>query len=307
MMVPAVSRRCGIVACETRKVPLALTFHADLQLHLIGDQSYAVTGQIAEYQWAVEQPLGSVKSFQPSNSVPNPTFQVNVAGTYAVELQVWDEDGTRSCLPASYTVFADPDVGLHVELTHRERTVGNIYRGVIKKINPAFQAAFVDYGEERNGFLPLSDVNPALFKASGGNGGKGRPRIQQLLKEGQSVMVQVLKEGMKNKGSALTTYISLPGRYLVLTPNSDRSGVSRHIDDPDQRARLPADWRECAHLLTDDAVYSCGEAMVRAYELTGEPPARLVPLARRLPGYDRAQEGAYRFVAAHRDWFGRFV
>ncbi|MFB6218273.1 MAG: thiol-disulfide oxidoreductase DCC family protein [Halobacteriaceae archaeon] len=76
---------------------------------------------------------------------------------------------------------------------------------------------------------------------------------------------------------------------------------------PDQRARLPPDWEECAHLLTDDAVYSCGEAMVRAYELTGTRPARLVPLARRLPGYAWLRDGVYGFVAAHRDWFGRHV
>ena len=128
-------------------------------------------------------------------------------------------------------------VGLHMEHTHGKRTVGNIYKGTIVKVNPAFQAAFVDYGESRNGFLSLSDVNLSLFK--GGNDNKGgRPRIQSVLREGQTVMVQVLKEGLKNKGSALTTFVSLPGRFMVLSPNSDRTGVSRKIEDQEVRRRL---------------------------------------------------------------------
>ncbi|MCH9047114.1 MAG: Rne/Rng family ribonuclease, partial [SAR324 cluster bacterium] len=127
-------------------------------------------------------------------------------------------------------------VGLHVQQTDRERKVGNVYRGTIVKVNPAFQAAFVDYGEARNGFLSISDVNYNLFKP--GDGEKGRPKIQHLLREGQQVMVQVLKEGMNNKGAALTTFISVAGRYLVLSPDSDRSGVSRKIEDQDARQRL---------------------------------------------------------------------
>ncbi|MEE8396476.1 MAG: Rne/Rng family ribonuclease [bacterium] len=126
-------------------------------------------------------------------------------------------------------------VDLHVEQMSRERTVGNIYRGVVVKLNPAFQAAFIDYGEKRNGFLSISDVNPNLFE---GGGRRGNAKIQSALKNGQSVMVQVLKEGVGDKGAALTTFISLPGRYLVLTPNSDRSGVSRKIEDSDKRSPL---------------------------------------------------------------------
>lgn len=124
--------------------------------------------------------------------------------------------------------------GLHHQQTSRERTVGNIYKGIIVKVNPAFQAAFVDYGEKRNGFLSISDINPALFKDGEGN----RPRIQSVLRPGQEVMVQVLKEGMREKGAALTTFIGLPGRYLVYTPNSERSGVSRKIEDADKRHAL---------------------------------------------------------------------
>jgi len=127
-------------------------------------------------------------------------------------------------------------VGLHMQQTNRERTVGNIYRGTIVKINPAFQAAFVDYGVPKNGFLSISDVNFDLFKPKSGE--KGRPKIQSLLREGQQVMVQVLKEGMGTKGAAMTTFVSLAGRFLVISPNSDRSGVSRKIEDRDTRQRL---------------------------------------------------------------------
>ncbi|MCH8076069.1 MAG: Rne/Rng family ribonuclease [SAR324 cluster bacterium] len=127
-------------------------------------------------------------------------------------------------------------VGLHMQQTDRERRVGNIYRGTIVKINPAFQAAFVDYGVPKNGFLSISDVNFDLFKPRGGE--KGRPKIQSVLREGQQVMVQVLKEGMGTKGAAMTTFVSLAGRFLVISPHSDRSGVSRKIEDRDTRQRL---------------------------------------------------------------------
>ena len=127
-------------------------------------------------------------------------------------------------------------VGLHMQQTDRERRVGNIYRGTIVKINPAFQAAFVDYGVPKNGFLSISDVNFDLFKPRSGE--KGRPKIQSVLREGQQVMVQVLKEGMGTKGAAMTTFISLAGRFLVISPHSDRSGVSRKIEDRETRQRL---------------------------------------------------------------------
>ncbi|MBI3993013.1 MAG: Rne/Rng family ribonuclease [Candidatus Lambdaproteobacteria bacterium] len=140
------------------------------------------------------------------------------------------EDETRIALTEN-NLLTD----LHIQQTNRERTAGNIYRGLIVKVNPAFQAAFVDYGERKNGFLSLSDVNLSLFK---GDGSKGRPRIQSVLKAGQTVMVQVLKESVGHKGAALTTFISLPGRYLVLAPNSERHGVSRKIEDSDKRSQL---------------------------------------------------------------------
>ena len=121
------------------------------------------------------------------------------------------EDETRIALTENGLL-----VDLHIEQTSRERTVGNIYKGVVVKVNPAFQAAFIEYGEDRNGFLSISDVDPSLYKGGGG-GQRGRPKIQSVLKTGQTLMVQVLKERIREKGAALTTSISLPGRYMVLT------------------------------------------------------------------------------------------
>jgi len=94
-------------------------------------------------------------------------------------------------------------------------------------------------------------------------------------------------------------------RYVARRAEVELVGFSAL--SPDQRACLPDDWEACAHLLTDDAVYSCGEAMVRAYELTAAPPTRLLPLLRRLPGYARVRDRVYRFIAGHRDWFGRIL
>ncbi len=127
-------------------------------------------------------------------------------------------------------------VGLHIQQTSRERKIGNIFRGKVVKVNPSFQAAFIDYGESRNGFLSISDVNFNLHKPKENDA--SRPKIQSVLREGQPVMVQIIKEGMSNKGSAMTTFVSLAGRYLVISPHSDRSGVSRKIEDPETRTRL---------------------------------------------------------------------
>ena len=112
--------------------------------------------------------------------------------------------------------------------------MGNIYKGVVVHIERSIQAAFVDFGEPRHGFLHVSDVVPP-----DGGGGRRRPRtIQELLRRGQEIVVQVTRAGIGHKGPALTTYLSIPGRYLVLMPGIGRTGVSRKIQDEKQRARL---------------------------------------------------------------------
>ena len=183
---------------------------------------------------------------------------------------------------------------LYVERTDQDNYVGNVYKGVVVNLEPSIQAAFVDFGVGRNGFLHISDVEPQYYrqggydpnkpieprdsrrpKASGsgessetkdsegdeggeGNGRKSgdrskrrgqrpqrlgarpriKPPIQEILKRGDEVLVQVIKEGIGTKGPTLSTYISIPGRYLVLMPALGRVGVSRKIEDEDDRRRL---------------------------------------------------------------------
>lgn len=125
---------------------------------------------------------------------------------------------------------------LHIEQTSQGRIVGNIYYGKVVKIQTSFQAAFIDYGAERHGFLAFSDVNSQLFKAAKNT--RGRPSIDKVLKQGQTLIVQVTRDEIGHKGASLTTNISLPGRFLVFMPDSDKGGVSKKIEDVETRTRL---------------------------------------------------------------------
>lgn len=171
---------------------------------------------------------------------------------------------------------------LYTERTSQNNWVGNIYKGKIVNIEPSIQAAFVDFGVGRNGFLHISDIEPEYFRQAGydpseilsgknfgidddepsdgpdegapGRGGprgqrggklrSGRPRfkppIQEIFRRGDEVLVQVIKEGIGTKGPTLSTYISIPGRYLVLMPSLGRIGVSRKIEDEAERKKLKA-------------------------------------------------------------------
>ena len=153
---------------------------------------------------------------------------------------------------------------LYVERNSLENYVGNIYKGRVVNIEPSIQAAFVDFGVGRNGFLHVSDVEFQYYKhlvdgkepddvdddedevrSSRGPRGKfnersvrNKPQIQDILKRGSEVLVQVIKGAIGSKGPTLSTYISIPGRYLVLMPGLQRVGVSRKIADDDARKRL---------------------------------------------------------------------
>jgi ribonuclease E len=123
-------------------------------------------------------------------------------------------------------------VDLDIESASREQRKSNIYKGVITRIEPSLEAAFVDYGEERHGFLPFKEVSRSYFKP---DVDVGRARIQDALREGQELIVQVEKDERGTKGAALTTFISLAGRYLVLMPNNPRGGgVSRRVEGEDR-------------------------------------------------------------------------
>ncbi len=123
-------------------------------------------------------------------------------------------------------------IDLDIESAAREQRKSNIYKGVITRIEPSLEAAFVDYGEERHGFLPFKEVAKSYFKQ---DAEVGKARIQDALKEGQELIVQIEKDERGNKGAALTTFISLAGRYLVLMPNNPRGGgVSRRVEGEDR-------------------------------------------------------------------------
>ncbi|MCU0977860.1 MAG: ribonuclease E/G, partial [Pirellulaceae bacterium] len=169
---------------------------------------------------------------------------------------------------------------LYIERASQDNYVGNIYKGRIVNLEPTIQAAFVDFGVGRNGFLHISDVESQYFRQGGyspeesdGGGarmndiddgedddgdedeperrpnrrGRGprpgsrprfKPPIQEIFRRGDEVLVQVIKEGIGTKGPTLSTYISIPGRYLVLMPALGRVGVSRKIEDDEERRKL---------------------------------------------------------------------
>ena len=142
---------------------------------------------------------------------------------------------------------------LYVERSRSASHVGNIYKGRITNVEAAIQAAFVDFGLGKNGFLHISDVHPRYFpkgKASDSEsvGRKRshhhRPPIQECFKRGQEVVVQMIKEGIGTKGPTLTTYLSIPGRLLVMMPAMSRLGVSRKVEDDDVRSKAKATLEE---------------------------------------------------------------
>jgi len=125
---------------------------------------------------------------------------------------------------------------LDIETTAREQKKANIYKAKITRVEPSLEAAFVDYGAERHGFLPLKEISRNYFK-NPVEGGR-RPNIKEVLEEGMELVIQVDKEERGNKGAALTTFVSLAGRYLVLMPNNPRAGgVSRRIEG-DERSEV---------------------------------------------------------------------
>jgi ribonuclease E len=134
---------------------------------------------------------------------------------------------------------------LYTERAATATGVGNIYKGRVTNVEPAIQAAFVDYGEAQSGFLHISDLHPRYFPGRRRTERVGkkiprvaRPPMQEALRRGDEVLVQVLKEGIGTKGPTLTSYLSIPGRMLVMMPEMDRVGVSRKVEDPERRRQM---------------------------------------------------------------------
>ncbi len=124
---------------------------------------------------------------------------------------------------------------LDIEHRTREQKKANIYKGKITRVEPSLEAAFVDFGAERHGFLPLKEISRQYFQKDPKDI-QGRINIKEVIKEGQEVIIQVAKEERGNKGAALTTFISLAGRYLVLMPNNPRAGgISRRIEGEERQ------------------------------------------------------------------------
>jgi ribonuclease E len=130
---------------------------------------------------------------------------------------------------------------LNIEITGKEQTKGNIYKGVVLRVEPGLQAAFVDIGRAKPGFLQMGELHPDFWQWRDDvpeDQRKRRPRIQEVLRRGQELIVQVEKDERDHKGSALTSYISLPGRYMVIMPGSDSTGISRKVEQEGERKKL---------------------------------------------------------------------
>lgn len=121
-----------------------------------------------------------------------------------------------------------------IETATRGKVVGNLYKGTITHIQSSLQAAFVNYGAERNGFLPFSEIHPEYYDSDAAD----HVKIQDVIHPGQEVLIQVVKEEIGTKGALLTTYVSLAGRDIVLMPGQDQRGVSRKIENGDRRERM---------------------------------------------------------------------
>jgi len=126
---------------------------------------------------------------------------------------------------------------LDIESGHKALTKGNIYKGTITKVEPSLQAAFVEYGAARQGFLPINEVHPDFWKEGADKSADPRKvNIKDVLEHKQELLIQVVKEERGNKGAALTTNISLAGRYTVLMPNNSRGGISRKLSEEERRS-----------------------------------------------------------------------
>jgi ribonuclease E len=213
--------------------------------------------------------------------------------TQAEELRVAIVDGQRL-------------IDLDIETPAKEQRKSNIYKGVITRIEPSLEAAFVDYGAERHGFLPFKEVARAYFR-SGVD--VGRARIQDALKEGQELIVQVDKDERGTKGAALTTFISLAGRYIVLMPNNPRGGgVSRRVEGEDRNELR--DVIDQLQVPSGMSIIGRTAAIGRSAEELGWDLDYLLQLWRAIEDAEKQQSGAFLIyqesslvIRAIRDYF----
>ncbi len=133
-------------------------------------------------------------------------------------------------------VEGDTLVDFYVETAGKEHLKGNIYKAVVVRVEPGLQAAFVNFGPKKHGFLQFREIKPEFYQHK--DEANKRPRIQDVISKGHELIVQVEKDERDNKGASVTTYLSIPGRYIVMMPGEERVGVSRKIEDREDRGRL---------------------------------------------------------------------
>ena len=193
---------------------------------------------------------------------------------------------------------------LDIEVEGREPTKGNIYRAVVVRVESGLQAAFVDYGAERLGFLQIDEINFNTVKPDLQSDENRRPRINDLLQRGQEILVQITKEERGTKGAALTTYLSLAGRYMVLMPGSQTRGVSRKAESDSQRKELKKAMSSIdladgvGYIVRTAALDQSREELERDYRYLIRLYESITELEKKVkPPYDRlASENIYYFI-----------
>lgn len=201
---------------------------------------------------------------------------------------------------------------LNIEISGKEQTKGNIYKGVVVRVEPGLQAAFVDIGQKKPGFIQMGDLHPDSWQWREDlpdEERKRRPRIQDVLRRGQELIVQVEKDARDMKGAALTSYLSLPGRYMVLMPGDDAAGISRKIEDNAIRKELktlvaelqvPAGY---GYIVRTEAVGRSSEELKKDLDYLIGVHERILRQASEIKGAGEVYQDAGVIIRTIRDYF----
>lgn len=201
---------------------------------------------------------------------------------------------------------------LNIEISGKEQTKGNIYKGVVVRVEPGLQAAFVDIGHKKPGFIQMGDLHPDSWQwreELPEEERKRRPRIQDVLRRGQELIVQVEKDARDMKGAALTSYLSLPGRYMVLMPGDDAAGISRKIEDNAIRKELktlvaelqvPAGY---GYIVRTEAVGRSSEELKKDLDYLIGVHERILRQASEIKGAGEVYQDAGVIIRTIRDYF----
>ncbi len=201
---------------------------------------------------------------------------------------------------------------LNIEISGKEQTKGNIYKGVVVRVEPGLQAAFVDIGQKKPGFIQMGDLHPESWQWRDDipeEERKRRPRIQDVLRRGQELIVQVEKDARDMKGAALTSYLSLPGRYMVLMPGDDAAGISRKIEDNATRKELKTLVAELqvptgyGYIIRTEAVGRSAEELKKDLDYLIGVHERILSHAAQSKGAGEVYQDAGVIIRTIRDYF----